>query len=107
MERLLKPDEAGAILGVSPRTLAGWRVSGTGPPWFRVGGVRYCPRRLAEWVESQERAGRKSSKAEEQESAQSAIRGRQPRPQKGHRLGGYVTRADHRAAAEAEAKGKA
>jgi hypothetical protein len=27
MERLLKPDEVGAIIGVSPKTLANWRSS--------------------------------------------------------------------------------
>jgi len=33
VRRFLKPDEAGAILGVSPKTLANWRASNTGPSW--------------------------------------------------------------------------
>lgn len=35
----LRPDQAGAILGMSPHTLANWRVSGYGPPWARFAGT--------------------------------------------------------------------
>ena len=36
------PVEEAKRIGVTTRTLARWRASRTGPPWFRVGrGVRY------------------------------------------------------------------
>ena len=54
MIRYLKPDEAGAILGVSPKTLANWRTGDYGPPWTRAGKVvRYLESDLVEWMESQ------------------------------------------------------
>ncbi|AIT60483.1 MerR family transcriptional regulator [Corynebacterium doosanense CAU 212 = DSM 45436] len=33
----LRPSEAGAVLGLSPKTLANWRSQGTGPAYARVG----------------------------------------------------------------------
>jgi len=33
-------NEAAAMLGVSPRTLANWRTQGIGPAFVRVGAVR-------------------------------------------------------------------
>src|ERR1019366_367209 len=93
MERLLKPDEAGAIIGVSPKTLANWRSSDWGPPWSRVGGIRYQPRKLSEWVEAQEQAGQNADTTVKRETRM-AVHGARPRIQPHHRLGRHSTQSD-------------
>jgi hypothetical protein len=41
-------------LGISPRTVEGWRRRGTGPAWQRVGrSPRYFKRDVLAWVRSQ------------------------------------------------------
>jgi hypothetical protein len=48
---------AAHILGVSPRTLEGKRVSGGGPPFVKIGGaVRYRLASLEAYLQQQERA---------------------------------------------------
>ena len=50
---LLDPEAASAFLGLSPWTLAEWRVKGTGPRFVKLGNrVPYTPAALAEWVEA-------------------------------------------------------
>lgn len=52
MDRLLKPDETGAVLGLSTKTLARWRWAGRGPRYRKVGGaIRYSERDLREYLE--------------------------------------------------------
>lgn len=41
------------LLGVSAKTLSNWRGLGCGPKVYRVGGVSYRLRDLAEFVETQ------------------------------------------------------
>src|ERR1017187_612555 len=81
MERLLKPDEVGAIIGVSPKTLANWRSSNWGPPWARIGGIRYNLRKLSEWAESQEQAGQNADTTAKRETRM-AVHGARPRVQR-------------------------
>ncbi|MGD2114479.1 MAG: helix-turn-helix domain-containing protein [Acidobacteriota bacterium] len=48
---LLDQTEAAEFLAVSTRTLEGWRSSGGGPPFVRVGRrVRYRLQDLQEWI---------------------------------------------------------
>jgi hypothetical protein len=48
---------AADFLGVSPRTLEGFRVRGGGPPFVKIGGaVRYRLRSLETYLEQRERA---------------------------------------------------
>lgn len=55
---IVTPDQLAAWLGVDPKTLETWRYGGGGPPWFKVGRtIRYRVRAVAEWIETQERAG--------------------------------------------------
>lgn len=50
---LLDPIAAAAFLGLSPWTLAAYRVHGNGPRWIRLGNrCRYAPAALAEWIEA-------------------------------------------------------
>jgi hypothetical protein len=52
--RYLSGDEAAALLGLSPGTLANWRCRGEGPPWTLLGrarGIRYRIDHLLAWVE--------------------------------------------------------
>ena len=43
-------------LGVSPRTMQRWRMTVTGPPWFRIGRLaRYRIADLTTWAEAQAR----------------------------------------------------
>lgn len=51
--RLLSTVEAGAVLGVSPRTLEDWRLRGGGPQFRKLGRriVRYLAEDLAAFVE--------------------------------------------------------
>lgn len=51
MKPLLDEKQAAEALGVSARTLQGWRHKGGGPPFFKLGRlVRYDPDDLAEWA---------------------------------------------------------
>lgn len=54
---LLSPAEAGALLHVSPKTLAQWRVRGGGPEYVKAGrSVSYRRADLLEWQFAQRRA---------------------------------------------------
>ena len=49
---LLTTDEAGEVLGLSPRTLERYRVTGEGPRFKKIGRwVRYAPSDLDEWLD--------------------------------------------------------
>ena len=50
--RLLRTEEAAALLGYTPRTLAVWRHRGEGPPHVRINGrtVRYRRSDLEAWI---------------------------------------------------------
>ena len=53
---VLNTRAAAAFLGVSPRTLEGFRVRGGGPPFVKIGGaVRYRLASLEEYLQDQER----------------------------------------------------
>lgn len=53
---LLHGDTAAQWLGISRRTLDGWRCRGFGPRWVRVGRViRYRQDELERWIKGQER----------------------------------------------------
>jgi predicted DNA-binding transcriptional regulator AlpA len=50
-DKLLSNDEAATFLGLSPKTLPKWRVSGTGPKFVRLGRrVMYRPSDLEDWI---------------------------------------------------------
>lgn len=56
--KLLSTEEAAKALGLSTRTLEGWRVTGGGPRFVRLSrrAVRYRPSELARFVETRELA---------------------------------------------------
>ena len=56
--RLLSTAEAGALLGISPRTLEDWRLRGGGPMFRKLGRriVRYLASDLMAFVEASARA---------------------------------------------------
>jgi len=56
-EKLLTPTEAAEVLGLSPRTMERWRVTGGGPRFIKAGGksVRYRPADLLAWIDAQVR----------------------------------------------------
>jgi len=69
MTRHLKSDEAAAILGMSPKPLANWRVAGYGLPWGRFGrSVRYDSMKLNHWMEARESRPRNASTQSEREA---------------------------------------
>lgn len=53
--RLLTTKEAAEYLGMSPRTLEGYRSRGGGPQFMRLGrrSVRYDPDALQQWATAQ------------------------------------------------------
>lgn len=54
---LLNAAAAGARLGVTPGTLAKWRIYGRGPRFAKIGGlVRYDARELDAWIDAQTRS---------------------------------------------------
>jgi hypothetical protein len=49
----LLPMEAALLLGLSPRTLEGFRFKGEGPPYFRIRrGIRYRRADIVAWIEA-------------------------------------------------------
>lgn len=52
MERLLTPAEAATLLGLSKRTLDGWRLSGEGPAYVKISAqtVRYQAATIAAFI---------------------------------------------------------
>jgi excisionase family DNA binding protein len=55
-ERMMREAEVAALLGVSRRTMQGWRWRGGGPPYVRVGSaVRYEPAEVQAWLDAQRR----------------------------------------------------
>ncbi len=61
---LVNQVKAAEILTVDPRTLAGWRYRGGGPPFVRIGNrVRYKVRDLYAWIE--ERTFQSTAEADE------------------------------------------
>ena len=53
MTNLLSQREAAVLLGLSPRTLERWRVSGGGVPFVKAGRrVLYRPSDLDTWIAS-------------------------------------------------------
>ena len=55
--RLVPPEVAAEMLGVSKASLARWRCDGTGPVLVKLGGrVGYDTNDLSAWVESRRRS---------------------------------------------------
>jgi hypothetical protein len=53
LEKLLTPAELGELLGgVSAKTLANWRHTGTGPRFCRAGKIAYDPADVRAWLET-------------------------------------------------------
>lgn len=53
VKKFLRTPEAARFLQLAPRTLEGWRMKGTGPPWVRLPdstAVRYDIDALASWA---------------------------------------------------------
>ncbi len=51
-------EQVAEYLGVSPRTVEGWRRRGRGPAWHRIGrSARYFKRDVLAWVRRQRGAG--------------------------------------------------
>jgi excisionase family DNA binding protein len=56
LDYLMKQKEAAELLGVSGRTLEGWRLHGGGPLYVKVGrSVRYRLSDLNAWIEQRVR----------------------------------------------------
>jgi predicted DNA-binding transcriptional regulator AlpA len=56
VEELLTTEQTAKILGFAPQTLKGWRVSGCGPEFIKIGNaVRYRRDDLTSWLNSKPR----------------------------------------------------
>jgi excisionase family DNA binding protein len=56
MDEYLSTEELAERLGLSARTLEGWRVAGTGPPYTKIGHrVRYAVADVVAWLAEQKR----------------------------------------------------
>lgn len=57
LERLVPEKDAAKMIGVSPRTLRNWRVTGGGPQYVKVSArcVRYRRADIFSWIEDRER----------------------------------------------------
>lgn len=61
---MLRTPQAAAYLGVSPATLAKWRVFGGGPRYRKLGRVVvYDPAELEQWVEARSRTSTSTDSA--------------------------------------------
>ena len=56
-DRLLRQEEAAAILNLTPRCLENWRHRGEGPKFIRISGrcIRYRQSDLEAWIEERVR----------------------------------------------------
>lgn len=55
-DHILRPAQVAERLGVSPSTLAKWRMHATGPPYLKLGRrVAYRATALHDWLTSRER----------------------------------------------------
>ncbi len=53
MKRTARTPETARYLGISPRTMEKWRITGGGPPYMKVNGlVLYDLQRVDEWLEA-------------------------------------------------------
>jgi hypothetical protein len=53
MKTFMTEQAAGEYLGLSPKTLAGWRFKGRGPHFFKFhNAVRYAQEQLDEFIEA-------------------------------------------------------
>ncbi|MBT3509302.1 MAG: helix-turn-helix domain-containing protein [Nitrospina sp.] len=57
LNELLKEEDAAEFLGVSVRTLQGWRFKGGGPKFIKIShrAIRYRRKDLIEWIEGKVR----------------------------------------------------
>lgn len=56
LEPFVDENRGAEHLGVSSRTMQRWRMTGTGPPWFRIGRLaKYRIADLTTWAEAQAR----------------------------------------------------
>lgn len=55
MSSFLTVKEAADHIGCSAHTLNRYRVKGSGPPYYKMGGVRYDRGELEEWIRSRRR----------------------------------------------------
>lgn len=54
-DRLMKPEEAGALIGADAKTLSNWRHMGKGPRYVKMGKfVRYWKSELLRWSKAHE-----------------------------------------------------
>src|SRR5580700_2018581 len=94
MFRYLKPDEAAALMGLSPKTLANWRTGDYGPPWTHAGKVvRYLESDIISWMESSKVRPSNASSNEEERKTRVALQGERSRVLNGHRLGRHATQS--------------
>jgi hypothetical protein len=66
-DEYLTEKELARLLGVSPRTLQGWRLRGNGPPFcvFSERCIRYLRSDAAEWARSRRRRSTSDSPSKE------------------------------------------
>ncbi len=50
--QLLSPEDASKLLLVTTGTLAQWRTAGTGPKYFKAGGVKYELKDINEFLKA-------------------------------------------------------
>jgi predicted DNA-binding transcriptional regulator AlpA len=59
VRRLLKSKELADVFGLTDNTLRIWRMTGDGPPHYKIGkSVRYDEQKVREWLEVRNREGR-------------------------------------------------
>lgn len=51
-ERFITAEELAAMLDVSVHTTRVWRRTGKGPPFYRIGRIRYRYSEVTAWIES-------------------------------------------------------
>src|SRR5262245_44406805 len=103
--RLLSPSRAAEFLALSVRTLANWRVAGTGPAYCKGGGaVRYRYTDLQKYVESRIRSTEDAVTSEGRDVALPVL-GERGGVHGQHRFGGYRTQQDRRNAQRSQSPG--
>lgn len=103
---LLTPEQTATVLGISEKTLAGWRSAKRGPDYAKIGSlVRYRDRDLDSWLEDSIRRPEESAVTHQGRDVALPVQGKRNHLRQNNRLGGHKKKRERRSQSRSESKG--